>query len=140
MNKFKTTTPDIEAEKNPPKDTPKVVSVLSSIFSGSFLRNDNVLQNIPFLLFLTLLGILYIANGFYAEKTVRGLYKTASELKELRSEYITIKSELNYKSKQSQVAFATQNYGIKESVVPPSKIVVTKEEAKKIIKLQQVEK
>lgn len=131
MNKYKTT--EAPVEPTPQKDAPKVVKSLSSIFSGSFLSKDNVISYLPYTFFLTFLGILYIANGYYAEETVRGLYKTTSELKELRSEYITIKSDLNYQSKQSQVAFATQNLGIKESVVPPSKIVVSKSEFKKII-------
>ncbi|KAB2859542.1 MAG: hypothetical protein KFKLKKLM_01536 [Flavobacteriales bacterium] len=130
MNKYKTT--ETQAEPTPQKDAPKVVKSLSSIFSGSFLSKDNVIRYLPYTFFLTFLGILYIANGYYAEETVRGLYKTTSELKELRSEYITLKSDLNYQSKQSQVALATQNLGIKESVVPPSKIVVSKSEFKKI--------
>ncbi|MCB9173093.1 MAG: hypothetical protein H6589_00615 [Flavobacteriales bacterium] len=131
MNKFKTTeTPE---ETIPQKDTPKVVKSLSSIFSGSFLSKNNVISYLPYMLFVTVIGILYIANGYYAEKTVRSLYKTTSDLKELRSEYITIKSDLNYLSKQSQVALATESLGIKESVVSPSKIVVTKKEYKQII-------
>ncbi|MGE0562099.1 MAG: FtsL-like putative cell division protein [Flavobacteriales bacterium] len=131
MNKFKTTeTPE---ETIPQKDTPKVVKSLSSIFSGSFLSKNNVISYLPYMLFVTVIGILYIANGYYAEKTVRSLYKTTSDLKELRSEYITIKSDLNYLSKQSQVALATESLGIKESVIPPSKIVVTKKEFEQII-------
>ena len=50
----------------------------------------------------------------------------------MRSEYITIKSDLNYNSKQSQVAQATIELGVKESAIPPKKIVVDKEEMEKI--------
>jgi len=132
MNKFKTTTTSTQEEPTPQKDTPKVVKSLSSIFSGGFLGNDNVISYLPYMFFLTFIGILYIANGYYAEKTVRNLYKTTSDLKELRSEYITIKSDLNYLSKQSQVALATESIGIKESVVSPTKIVVSKNEYKQI--------
>ena len=64
---------------------------------------------------------------------MRDLHKTGNEVKELRSEYITIKSDLNFKSKQSQVAEATVDFGIKESIIPPSKILINKTEAKKII-------
>lgn len=134
MNKFKTT--ETTEETIPQKDTPKVVKSLSSIFSGSFLSKNNVISYLPYMLFVTFIGIMYIANGYYAEKTVRSLYKTTSDLKELRSEYITIKSDLNYLSKQSQVALATEGLGIKESVVPPSKIVLTKKEYKQIFKNQ----
>lgn len=115
------------------KETSKVVKSLSSIFSGSFLNKDNVVSSLPYVFFLTLLGILYIANGYYSEKTVRDLYRVGSELKELRSEYITIKSDFNFKSKQSQVAEAIVELDIKESIIPPSKIVINKKEAQKII-------
>lgn len=128
MNTFKKKEEKIEEKKS----AGKVVKSLSSIFSGSFLSRENVVSSIPYVFFLTLLGILYIANGYYSEKTVRELYKVGAELKELRSEYITTKSDLNFQSKQSQVAQATVSFGVKESIIPPSKIVVTKKELQKI--------
>ena len=129
MNTYKKD--DVQTESK--KETPKVVKSLSSIFSGNFLNKDNVVSSLPYVFFLTLLGILYIANGYYSEKTVRDLYKVGTELKELRSEYITTKSDFNFKSKQSQVAEATVDFGIKESIIPPSKIVINKKEAENII-------
>ncbi|MCB0409038.1 MAG: hypothetical protein KDD29_02395 [Flavobacteriales bacterium] len=128
MNTYKKNEEKIEEKKN----AGKVVKSLSSIFSGSFLSREKVISSIPFVFFLTLLGILYIANGYYSEKTVRELYKVGTELKELRSEYITIKSELNFQSKQSQVAQATIDFGVKESIIPPSKILVNKGDYEKI--------
>lgn len=127
MNTFK-------EEKTPKekRETGKVSKSLASVFSGNFLSSDNVVRSLPFIFFLTFLGILYIANGYYAQRTVRDLQRVGNELKALRSEYITIKSDLNYKSKQSQVAEATEPYGIKESIIPPTKIVVTEEEMEKI--------
>lgn len=114
------------------KEASKVSRSLTNLFSGNFLSKDNVVSYLPFIFFLTFLGILYIANGYYAEKTVRELYKVGNELKEMRSEYITVKSDLNFKSKQSQVAQATKDLNIIESTTPPTKIVVNKEEMKKI--------
>lgn len=122
-NKYKKQT-----EEKPVKEKKKVVKSLTSLVTGRFLTKEYVLNNIPFLLFLTFLGVCYIANGYYAEKTVKEIYEINSELKELRSEYITIKSELNYRSKQSQVARAIKSQGIEESIIPPHKIVVNKEE------------
>ncbi len=106
---------------------------MANIFSGNFLSRDNVVGLLPFIFFLTFLGIVYIANGYYAEKIVRNLHQVGNDVKELRSEYITIKSDLNYKSKQSQVAQATALLEILESTTPPTKIVVTQNEIKKIV-------
>ena len=105
---------------------------LGDVFSGGFVRKENVVTVLPYLFFLTVLGLVYIANGYYAQGTVRSLYKVGNELKELRSEYITIKSDLNFISKQSQVAIDAEKHGVLESVTPPSKIMITKKEAEQI--------
>ena len=97
---------------------------LSSVFSGTFLTSDKTLKNLPFFLFLAMIAILYIANGYYADDKVREANRLSNELKELRSEYITTKSELMFASKQSEVAKASAELGLKEPVVPPVKIVV----------------
>jgi len=83
-------------------------------------------------LYLLCCFFLYIANGYNTEKLVRELDNINDELKELRSEYITIKSDLNYESKQSQVASKSELFGVKESTVPPTKIIVSAKELKQI--------
>ncbi len=95
---------------------------------GSFMAKENVADMLPFLLFISLIGIFYISIRYYSEKNVFKMNAISNELKELRSEYINTKSELMFKSKQSEVAKAIAETGLKESVVPPKKIVVTKEE------------
>lgn len=127
MNKFKKE--DVPQKK---KEAGKFSKSLANVFSGNFLSKDNVVGLLPFVFFLTFLGIMYIANGYYAQGIVRDLQKTGNEVKELRSEYITIKSDLNYKSKQSQVAQATKEIEVYESTTPPTKIVVDKESLAKI--------
>lgn len=128
MNTFKK-----EEKPKKKKEAGKVSKSLANIFSGNFLSKDNVVSLLPFIFFLTFLGILYIANGYYAEKIVRDLHKTGNDVKELRSEYITIKSDLNFKSKQSQVAQATEQLGVYESTIPPTKILVVENDMEKII-------
>ncbi|MGZ3933089.1 MAG: FtsL-like putative cell division protein [Bacteroidia bacterium] len=97
---------------------------LSAVFSGTFLTNEKTLKHTPFVLFLTLLAILYIANGYYADDKIREVNKTTNQLKELRSEFISTKSDLMFVSKQSEVAKAAEPLGIKEPVVPPMKIEI----------------
>jgi len=46
------------------------------------------------------------------------------ELKELRYEYVSVKSNLLQNSRQSKVAMGLSDKGIKESTVPPEKIFV----------------
>ena len=108
----------------PPKKRKKGVlaKALASVFSGTFLTNERTLKHVPFLLFLAFMAILYIANGYQADDKIREVSKVTNELKELRSEYISTKSDLMFVSKQSEVAKAAEPMGLKEPVVPPMKI------------------
>ena len=129
MNKFKETPVQEEPKvqktsKASSKKPNKIARSFLNIFSGNFLSKDNVIQQLPFIVFLTAIGLGYIANGYYAEKSVRDISRINAELKELKSEYITSKSELMFMSNQSEVARASATSGIKESTVPPKKIVV----------------
>ena len=93
-----------------------------------FLTRENVRRMIPMLMFAAALAIGYIANSHYAEKTIRKTDKLSKEIKELRSEYISIKSDLMFRSKQSEVARRLQEKGIRELTSPPQKITVKAEE------------
>jgi hypothetical protein len=72
-----------------------------------------ILKNIPFFLFLSVLAVLYIANGHMADKTIRNINNTTKQLKELQYEYKTLKSEVMFKSEEQQVIKATEPLGLK---------------------------
>jgi hypothetical protein len=95
---------------------------LSKVFGGSFLSDDRAIQHIPFILFLGMIAILYIANGYYADDKIREVNKVSNQIKELHTEYISSKSDLMFVSKQSEVAKAVAALGLKEPVVAPMKI------------------
>jgi hypothetical protein len=87
-----------------------------------------LVSNMPFILFLSALALVYIANSHMAEKKVRRINKLGREIKELRWEYLNVKSELMFRSKMSEVSKAVEPLGLKELSNPPQKIVVKKEE------------
>jgi hypothetical protein len=101
-----------------------LAKALSTVFSGTFLANERTVQHLPFILFLAVVAIFYIGNGYYADGKIREVNKISNQLKELRSEYISTKSDLMFASKQSEVAKAVEAEGLKEPVVPPIKIEV----------------
>lgn len=101
---------------------------VASVLDGSFLTRENLLKQIPFIVFITFLGIFYIANSYNAEKTIIDISRTKKELEELRYEYITTKSNLMFQSKQSEVAYRLASSQVKESLVPPVKYVYKKTE------------
>lgn len=103
----------------------KVIRSVASVVSGNFLTKETTIKNFPFIFFLSFLAICYIANGFYTDDQVRKVNRLTGEIKELRTQYIVVKDSLVIKSKQTEVAkaLAIMQTGIKESVVPPKKIV-----------------
>jgi hypothetical protein len=130
-------TEEISAEPSIPKKQGKkgvLAKGLSTVFSGTFLTNEKTLKTVPYIMFLALIAILYIAYGYYADNTIRETNKVANELKELRSDYISTKSELMFASKQSEVAKSVDTLGLKEPVVPPMKIETDSSELYKEIK------
>lgn len=122
MNKLKEK--EKEETPEPVKPAGKVARSVINVVSGSFLTREQTLRQLPFIFFLSLLAVGYIANGYYAEEKIRQLNRVTLELKELHSEYIITKSDLMFISKQSEVAKASSKLGIHESVVPPKKILV----------------
>jgi hypothetical protein len=82
-----------------------------------------IVKNLPYFLFLAVLAIVYIANGHYADNTVRNINKVNRELKELQYEYKFLKSEVMFRSKQSEMAKAVEPLGLKELRVPPAVLV-----------------
>lgn len=123
MNKLKQKEEESKSTEVKPKKEKTNFSFID-VINGNILTREGAIASLPFVFFLTFICLCYIGNGYYAEDTVRAINSIGSELKELKTEYIITKSELMFNSKQSQVAKALEEQGIKESVVPPKKIVI----------------
>ncbi len=121
---------DIENSKI---NTTKVAGVgraFIGVMRGDIFGSEELIRHLPYLSFLVFLGLIYIGVGFSAEDSVRQINKDKSELKEMRSEYITIKSDLMYATKQSELIKILHEKGLtlEESFQPPKKIEITKDE------------
>jgi predicted membrane protein len=84
-----------------------------------YFNYSTIVKNIPFILFLSVIAILYIYNGHYADKLSRKIGETEKNVKELEYEYKTIKSEVIFRSKPSEMIKAVEPMGLKEVKVPP---------------------
>jgi hypothetical protein len=108
----------------------------ASVFAGiekrlrleSYFEDGFPVQYLPKILFVMILGLLYIGNTHYAEKTVRKISNIQAEVEDLRADYTTLKADLMFSSKQSEVAKKVRLFGLRESLTPPIKIVVEKGE------------
>ncbi|MEP6597065.1 MAG: FtsL-like putative cell division protein [Ginsengibacter sp.] len=81
-----------------------------------------IVKNIPFFLFLAALTIMYIANGHYADKTIRKINALEKHLKEMEYEFKTVKRNVIFRSKESELVKAVEPLGLKELISPPLKI------------------
>ena len=87
-----------------------------------FFNYQWIVKNIPFFLFLSVLTVLYIANGHRADRTIRRMNSTAGELKDLQYEYKTLKSEVMFRSEEVQIVKASEPLGLKVSKEMPVRL------------------
>lgn len=139
MNKFRE---DIEEEEIGPEPALKVApkkpktaeekmdsnSLISKLFNDGLVSKEAATNALPYLCFLAFLGMVYIANSHFALNNVRRIDKLNKEVKELRWEYKSLKADLMFKSKLTEVAKKVDTLGIKELIEPPKKIIVKSDE------------
>lgn len=124
-NKFKVVTPQTET-----------LTGGFGVFAGieKKLRLENYFEEgfpvhyLPKIFFALILGLIYIGNTHYAEKTVRSINNMQTEVEDLRADYTTMKAELMFSSKQSEVARKVKVFELQESLTPPFKVVVERSE------------
>jgi hypothetical protein len=132
MNQIRNT---IITESEPPVEEPKAAKskksklmpaagTMQGILGGTFMARDKVIKLLPFLMYLTGIGLLYIFNSNYANHTIISISRTKKQIEEQRYEYINTKSKLMQTTRQTEIAKRLINSGLKESKTPPRKIVI----------------
>jgi hypothetical protein len=120
---------EIKEEKKEEK-TKKVTTgaLLKDLMSGSTVTDKIILKNLGYILLLTLLGAIYIANRFHAEKLTRETTRLQKEVKDLRSESLSTSADLMYSSKQSEVfrLVREKELNLEELREPPFELIVNK--------------
>lgn len=117
-----------EVKVKPKKEAQPGNSIFSSIEKRlkleTYFEEGFPVQYLPKILFVLVLGLIYIGNTHHAEKTVREINRAQSDVEDLRADYTTLKADVMFASKQSEVARRVKELGLKESLNPPFKIVV----------------
>ncbi len=107
-------------KKNKESTTGEAVKKLSG---HSLVNYTWIIKHLTFLMFLALLAVIYIANGHWADKTIRDINVTAKQVKDMEYEYKNLKSLEMYRTRESQVTQAAAALGLKPSTVPPVKLI-----------------
>jgi hypothetical protein len=103
-------------------------NLLKDLVSGSMVTEKIILKNLGFLFMLTILGAIYIANRFHAERITRDTARLQKEVRDLRSESLSTSADLMELSRQSEVfrLVKERELGLEELREPPFKIIVDK--------------
>jgi len=86
----------------------------------SVKRVDDYLR---FIIFLALIGMVYIGNSHYAERQVKEIELLEKDVKELKSKYLLRKSTLSAGTRFSELKPVVDTLGLKPQVQPPHRLV-----------------
>jgi hypothetical protein len=107
---------------------PTTGSLLKELMSGSMVTDKIILKNLGYIFLLTLLGAIYIANRFHAEKIIRESTRLEREVKDLRAESLSVSADLMEASKQSEVfrLVKERELNLEELREPPFELIVSR--------------
>ncbi len=87
------------------------------------IKANMIVRLVPFILFLALFAIVYIYNGHEADSLVRQTEEAQKLLKQRQYEYKTLKAELMYSSKESELVEAVEPLGLIKPETPPIQLI-----------------
>ena len=118
---------ELPTQKEPVKEGSTTV-FFRKLFTEGVVSKESASGMFPFIIFLCFLVMVYIANSHYTMKNIRSIDKLSKEIKVLSWEYKSLKADLMFKSKMTEVAKKVDTLGLKELIEPPKKFVVTSNE------------
>jgi len=80
-------------------------------------------DQLPFVVFLTFIGVLYIANSYYVENTVREMEEVKKDIIEAKNEFVIAKTKSSLMGQRIEVLKIVEELGLKESAIPSYKLV-----------------
>jgi len=106
--------------KNSIPETPEPKKILLGQVKVHEIRIDNdiAIKYLPRILFLTLLGVLYIGNVHYSERIIRRYTEAQRQLEIMRVDYSSLKYEYINLGKPSELAKRVAKLGLIENDKP----------------------
>ncbi|RYG20889.1 MAG: hypothetical protein EOO07_04055 [Chitinophagaceae bacterium] len=111
-------------EQKPEQPEGSTLAFFRKLFTEGVVSKEAATEVLPFLVFLCVLGMIYIGNSHMAITNIRNIDRLKKEVTELGYEYKSLKAELMFKSKLTEVAKKVDTLGIKELIEPPKRIIV----------------
>ena len=128
MNKVRQEKEEKGTAKKPGSRGHALPRAFISVLNGSFLTRENVLRNMPFILWCAGLMVVYISYGYHTERVVRELQRSTEAVKEMRLDHLSTQAALEEEERQSRVAMRIRELGLRESLDPPAVVNVSEDE------------
>jgi hypothetical protein len=99
---------------------------LKGLISGTVISDSLILKDIKYSALIVILGIIFIANRFSAERVEREIAVLEQEVRDTRAEALSVSAELGSVSRQSEITdlVKERGLGLEELREPPYRIVV----------------
>lgn len=94
------------------------------ILKGKFLVSGDAPKNWLFIIFASFLATVMISSSHSADKKVHKIAALNEEVRELRSEFVDVRSDVQRLKLESTVLKAVAEKDLRPSTVPPKKIIV----------------
>lgn len=94
------------------------------ILKGKFLVSDDAPKNWLFIIFASFLATVMIASSHSADRKVHHLAALNEEVKELRSEFVDMRGDVQRLKLESKITQVVREEGLYPSETPPKKIKV----------------
>lgn len=98
----------------------QIGSVIREVLSGEVLAREALVRQVPFMLYLCLLTILYLGLGYQAERILREKQHVTEQLEEAVAEEKTLRSDFESQLQQSRLATSTAELGLEQPSTPPT--------------------
>ena len=94
---------------------------VKDLIGGKMLSREVVLRQIPVILFVAALIVIYITNQYKGESIMRQIISLEKEVKELKSEYASVAFRRQQMSTQSEILKLISDKGLnlQEAKTPP---------------------
>ncbi|MFD0799279.1 FtsL-like putative cell division protein [Maribacter chungangensis] len=103
----------------------KVKKGILDILKGKFLISGDAPKNWLFIIFASFLAAVMISSSHSADKKVHRIAALNEEVRELRSEFVDARSDVQQLKLESTITKTVADKGLFPSETPPQKIKVT---------------
>ncbi|MCK5781519.1 MAG: S-adenosyl-methyltransferase [Flavobacteriales bacterium] len=100
---------------------------MGSIVSGNLFDADVLIENWKVISFSILLILMTIVSSHTADEKVYEISKLQKEVRELKSEFVDVRTQLMNSRMGSNLQEKVKNIGLESSTTPPQVITVKKD-------------